>query len=133
MPRDRKFKSRYPILLPRVNDMTPKWQAVVEQVTSRPDLFEIKDIGDGFRMVYRKLDSKLNKQVAAMLTAMEVPPGGVSEILEIDPIQQVSPTLHNLWEGRGKKVLEYGVITLQFHANPKIYQYLFIEVPACVS
>ncbi len=131
MPRDQKFKSRYPLLLPRVDDMTPKWEKVVEQVTSRPDLFEIKDIGDGFRMVYRKLDSKLNKLVAQMLTAMDVPPGGVSEILEIDPIQEVPPTLRNLWEGRGKKVQTYGVITLLYFGNTKPYQFPFIEVAEC--
>jgi hypothetical protein len=107
--------------------MTPRWAKITQLVESRPDLFDIVEVGNGFREVRRKVSDKLTAEVNAMLVAMSVQPTGVQEILEIDPIQTVPPILRSLWAGRGFKVADTGVITLLFHGSKKIYQYPFID------
>lgn len=108
--------------------MTPRWQKIVSRIKARPDIFTIKDIGDGFSMAYYNPSAELDNKITKMLQAMNVPPANVVDILDIDPIQTVPPALHSTWTGRGHKVCEIGIITLKFRSSNKVYQYPFIEV-----
>lgn len=125
---NKEYRSRYPLLLPRPDDMTPRWQKIVSRIKARPDIFTIKDIGDGFSMAYYNPSAELDNKITKMLQAMNVPPANVVDILDIDPIQTVPPALHSTWTGRGHKVCEIGIITLKFRSSNKVYQYPFIEV-----
>ncbi len=121
------YRSRYPLILPQAQDMTPRWQRIVEMVASHPEDFKVV-VKNGFRIVHRIPNPKLNEQVKAMLTAMGVKPGGIKDILDIDPIESIPPALYSMWTGRGLKVAKCGLITLQFYGTDKIYQYPFVEV-----
>lgn len=122
-----KFKSRYPLLLPRQDDMTPRWLKTLEHVKQYPNLFLVRDLGGGFSQIHRKHDKALDTKVHKMLEAMHVSVGA-AHILDVDPIQTVSPTLLSLWTGRGYKVCAMGIITLDFGDDAKYYQYPFVEV-----
>lgn len=122
-----KYQSRYPLLLPKPEDMTPRWQRISDMVDAHPETFAVKEV-NGFRMVTRIPNPKLDEQVKSMLTKMGVNPGGIREILDIDPIATISPTLRSMWSGRGQEVAEHGLITLQYFGTDKVYQYPFIVV-----
>jgi len=121
------YRSRYPLILPLPEEMTPRWQRIADMIAAHPDDFTVV-MKNGFRIVSRKPNPKLDEQVKAMLTAMGVKAGGIKAILDIDPIESISPALHSLWSGRGLKVAKCGLITLQFYGTDKVYQYPFLDL-----
>lgn len=106
--------------------MTPRWRRITEMVEARPDIFEIQEMSNGFRTVIRKENPELVNQVCKTLRIML--PGKAFNILDIDPIQSISPMLRSLWAGRGFEVADVGVIVVQFPGSDKIYQYPFIKI-----
>ena len=121
------YRSRYPLLLPRTDDMTPRWQRIAQLAEAQPDTFEIIDIPNGFRKILRRNNPSLTKHVELMLGSM-IKTGKTFTILDIDPIQSISPMLRSTWLGRGYEVADVGIIVIQFPGSDKAYQYPFLQV-----
>ncbi len=107
--------------------MTPRWARIVQLVESRLDDFEITLVNGGFRLVKQRTSLTKTRKAIEMLHVMGVQSITLLQVAEIDPIQTISPSLRMLWAGRGYRVAEMGVITVE--PSPRRYvQYPFVEI-----
>jgi hypothetical protein len=114
---------RYPLVLPPITEMTSKYHKILEEAKRRSDIFIIEPMKFDFLRISIREDANLHTE--EMLKQMNVTG---YELVDVDPLREVLPSIKMLWQRKGFKVCKQGCIALTLGNTKKVYTYPFVEI-----
>jgi hypothetical protein len=120
------FQPSYPLVLPPADGATPRWQERTKYIESYPEVYNVRELPSGLKIVTLKDPEKIKAQIEKMCKLMYLTPG--TTLLDFDPSQPVPPTLNSNWTDKGFKVCDHGTFIVKWDVTNHVFQYPFIEV-----